>query len=406
MWAIGDTGRGVVVASLDSGVDAGHPDLGPRWRGGSNSWYDPYGQHPATPVDLTGHGTGTMGVIVGGDAGGTVIGMAPGATWIAARIFNDSGTATATAIHAAFQWVLDPDGNPATDDAPDVVNSSWSYGSIGCNLEFEADLQALRAADILPVFAGGNFGPGASTSVSPANNPEAFAVGAVDGTGVIDATSSRGPSACGEATTTYPELVAPGVTIRTADRYGTFQVATGTSEAAPHVAGALALLLAAHPGLTADQQASALEAGAMDLGATGPDGTYGNGLLDVLAAHDWLVANPPPPPTTTQAVAVPALAKGYGCWFTVTTGGSARLQASWTMPAKVQATLAIYAGNPFIGMSDPVKLAPPSGALASASGRVTELAATTATMPPGQYTVFFFASASLGASSGSVTYHP
>ena len=144
MWARGATGQGVVVASLDTGVDIGHPDLAARWRGGSNSWYDPYGQHVTTPVDLTGHGTATMGIIVGGDAGGTSIGMAPGATWIAARIFNDSGSATATAIHAAFQWILDPDGNPATADAPRIVNNSWAYGAPGCNLAFQLDLQALR----------------------------------------------------------------------------------------------------------------------------------------------------------------------------------------------------------------------------------------------------------------------
>ena len=71
-----------------------------------------------------------MGVIVGGDAGGTSIGMAPGARWIAAKIFNDSGTATSTAIHLAFQWLLDPDHDPATADAPNIVNGSWSYGSM------------------------------------------------------------------------------------------------------------------------------------------------------------------------------------------------------------------------------------------------------------------------------------
>jgi subtilisin family serine protease len=96
MWSLGFTGQGVVVANLDSGVDAGHPDLAARWRGGSNSWFDPYGQHPVTPTDLSGHGTATMGVIVGGDAGGTSIGMAPGATWIAARIFGFSSFAAAS----------------------------------------------------------------------------------------------------------------------------------------------------------------------------------------------------------------------------------------------------------------------------------------------------------------------
>ena len=286
-WDLGSTGQGVVVANLDSGVDLSHPDLANRWRGGTNSWFDPYGQHPGSPVDLTGHGTGTMGVMVGGDAGGTSIGMAPGARWIAARIFDDSGKSTATAIHSAFQWLLDPDGNPNTADAPNVVNNSWSYGYGGtCNLTFRPDVQALRAAGIVPVFAAGNFGPGSSTSVSPANYPEALAVGTVNNSDSIYSASSRGPSACGEASTSYPELVAPGVAINTAGRYGTYQVLSGTSLSAPHVAGALALLLSAYPNLSADQQERALEQGAHDLGVPGPDNTFGFGRLDVAGAFN------------------------------------------------------------------------------------------------------------------------
>ena len=70
LWDLGWRGQGVVVANMDSGVDVSHPDLAGRWRGGSNSWYDPYGQHPSTPTDLSGHGTWTMGVMVGGDVVG------------------------------------------------------------------------------------------------------------------------------------------------------------------------------------------------------------------------------------------------------------------------------------------------------------------------------------------------
>ncbi len=111
LWSMGYYGQGVVVANLDTGVSLDNPDLAARWRGGSNSWYDPYGQHPFSPTDLTGHGTATMGVILAGDASGSSIGVAPLAQWIAARIFNDQDGSTKTAIHQAFQWVLDPDGN-------------------------------------------------------------------------------------------------------------------------------------------------------------------------------------------------------------------------------------------------------------------------------------------------------
>ena len=136
LWQLGFYGQGVVVANMDSGVDVTHPDLANRWRGGSNSWFDPYGQH-STPTDLTGHGTWTMGVMVAGDAGGSSIGVAPQAQWIAVKIFNDAGSSTATAIHLGFQWLLDPDSNPNTADAPQVVNASWTFSVPGCNLEFQ-----------------------------------------------------------------------------------------------------------------------------------------------------------------------------------------------------------------------------------------------------------------------------
>lgn len=299
LWDLGYYGQGVVVASLDTGVSLSHPDIGGKWRGGGNSWYDPYGQHPTLPTDLNGHGTMTMGVMLGGDAGGTSIGVAPQAQWIAVKIFNDRGRATATAIHLGFQWLLDPDGNPNTSDAPQVVNNSWSFGGPRCNLEFQNDLRALRAAGILPVFAAGNFGPNPSTSPSPANYPEAFAVGAVDHNNLIYQYSSRGPSACGEPSTIYPELVAPGVDIRSSDIYGLYANSTGTSLSAPHAAGALALLLSAFPNLTPDQQSAALINGALDLGAPGADNTFGYGRLDVLASYQWLLNAGGSPPVST-----------------------------------------------------------------------------------------------------------
>ncbi|MEO8328864.1 MAG: S8 family serine peptidase, partial [Candidatus Nanopelagicales bacterium] len=285
VWEQGARGGGVVVASLDSGVDVSHPDLAARWRGGSNSWFDPYNEHPTTPTDLTGHGTGTVGVMVGGSAGGTAIGVAPDAEWIAAKIFNDTGATTVTAVHEAFQWVLDPDDDPTTDDAPDVVNGSWSLGSgPGCDLSLQPDLQALRAAGIVPVFAAGNFGPGGTSSVSPANYPEALSVGAVTNGDLIYSASSRGPSNCGGRTRVFPDVVAPGVNVTTADRYGQYQTVSGTSVAAPHVSGALALLLGESRGLPQGAQESALISGAVDLGTAGPDSTYGAGRINVPAA--------------------------------------------------------------------------------------------------------------------------
>jgi subtilisin family serine protease len=284
VWQRGITGHGVVVAILDSGADLHNIDLKRKWRGGANSWYDPYGEHE-TPVDITGHGTQMLGVILGGVAdAGVAIGLAPDARWIAARIFNDRGRATTSAIHKALQWVLDPDGDPTTADAPQVVNNSWSVANPGCDPDFAPDLRALRAAGILPVFAAG-----ADQPVSPANLPEAFAVGAIDDRSGQLIDSARGPSDCLRADGVYPQLVAPGVDIHTLNRSGGIIEASGTSLAAAHVSGALALLLSARPGLSADEQAALLTDTAVDLGARGPDNDFGYGRLDVAALIDRAV---------------------------------------------------------------------------------------------------------------------
>jgi bacillopeptidase F len=287
LWSLGITGAGTVVAAMDTGVDASHPDLASRWRGGLNSWYDPNGEHP-TPYDRNGHGTQVMGLMVGGDAGGTAIGVAPGAQWIAVKIFNDAGSASFSAIHSGFQWLLDPDNNAGTDDAPDVVNNSWGYNQLvnQCFTEFRPDIQALKAAQIAVVFSAGNNGPYTYTSESPANYPESFAVGAVNNTLTIASFSSRGPSTCDGAF--YPEVVAPGVSVRASDLGKWYASVSGTSFSAPHISGAMVLLLSAFPGATVAEIETAIKDSALDLGTTGPDNTYGYGLLDAMEAYALL----------------------------------------------------------------------------------------------------------------------
>ena len=181
-------------------------------------------------------------------------------------------------MHLAFQWLLDPDHDPATADAPRVVNGSWALGAgPSCNLAFQPDVRALRAAGILPVFSAGNFGPSAATSASPANYPESLSVGAVGATDTVWAYSSAGPSTCGGRTRVFPDLVAPGVSVLAADRFGGYQYLTGTSIAAPHVAGAAALLARRAPGLPSPPWRVALTSTAVDLGPAGPDDRYGHG---------------------------------------------------------------------------------------------------------------------------------
>lgn len=296
-WARGITGQGVVVALLDSGVDMTHPELAARWRGGTNSWFDPNGQHPDIPFDVNGHGTQTLGIILGSDAGGSPIGVAPDAQWIAAKIFDDRDRATVEGIHQALQWVLDPDGDPSTPDAPHVVNNSWAFVNSSCDDEFADDLRALRAAGILPVFAAG-----VRDSVSPANTPEAFAAGSLEDAATIAGDSPRGPSICGTSTV-FPTVVAPGENIHTTDRFGLYATQGGTSLAAAHVSGALALLLSADPTLSADEQQSILIETAVDLGEPGPDNIFGYGRIDVAAALDRVLGPDPNRRATADASA-------------------------------------------------------------------------------------------------------
>jgi bacillopeptidase F len=302
LWGLGFTGTGITVANMDTGVDPSHPDIGPRWRGGSNSWYDPNGEHPS-PFDGDGHGTGTMGIMVGGSAGGTDIGVTPGAQWIAVKVFNDAGVAQVSAILSGFQWLLDPDGNLNTDDAPDVVNNSWGFEAPGIclsgppyNLIREAILN-LRTAGIAVVFSAGNSGPLEPSDLSPANYPESYGVGAVDQSLNITGTSSRGPSACDGSI--FPKVSAPGVNVRTADlTFGglfpnSYRSVSGTSFAAPHVAGAMGLLMQAFPGVSISLLELALNQSAQDRGSSGPDNAYGSGIIDLRAAYNLLLTPGP-----------------------------------------------------------------------------------------------------------------
>ncbi len=341
LWTVGITGTGAVVASLDTGVDATHPALGQRWRGGVSDWLDPY-QQCAQPCDPLGHGSRVAGVIVGGVESGSAIGVAPGTQWIAARIFNAQGLAQASVIHQAFQWALDPDGDPDTDDAPDVVNASWDLANpAGCDLTFAPDLHALVAAGITPVFAAGNQGAGVTgvgAAVSPANNPDAFPIGAVDATGAVAVFSSRGPTSCGVGVPrTFPDVVAPGVAVFTTDhmivgdptpRYVSGPETTGTSFAAPHVAGGLALLVSAFPGRRLSpaelRVALAYTAHPVPTDAAAPNNDSGAGMIDLWAAYQALATGvvptatptvtpsptPSPRPSATPSATPTALATG------------------------------------------------------------------------------------------------
>ncbi|WP_299203909.1 S8 family serine peptidase [uncultured Amphritea sp.] len=289
LWSQGITGDNVVVAVIDTGVDGGHPDLTGRFRGGSNDWLDLAG-NSALPSDVIGHGTNVTGLILGGDSSGTAVGMAPNAQWIAARVFDSSGYSSLSNLHAALQWALDPDGNPNTDDAPDIVNNSWGLLETAgtCNTEFQSDIQTLKDSGIAVTFAAGNSGPGSNSSLSPANTPGTLSVGALDNTLTVAMTSSRGPSPC-DTNAVFPTLSAPGMDVQTTGMtYGTGVPYTewvgGTSFAVAHVSGVLALLKSAVPYATVEQMEQAMIETAVDIDQPGIDSNSGYGMLDAQAA--------------------------------------------------------------------------------------------------------------------------
>ncbi|HNB54622.1 MAG TPA: S8 family serine peptidase, partial [Anaerolineales bacterium] len=129
--ALGLDGTGVVVANLDSGVDWMHPALMTHYRGYRpgglsihyGNWHVSTNEEYTYPGDGNGHGTHTMGTIVGDDGQGMRTGVAPGAKWIAVKMFTNNGVTYESWVHDAFEWIIAPEGDPAL--APDVLNNSW-----------------------------------------------------------------------------------------------------------------------------------------------------------------------------------------------------------------------------------------------------------------------------------------
>jgi len=328
VWGdFGVRGEGVVVANIDTGVDWTHPALYENYRG-----YDPIApQHDYQWIDLTptaapaqapddfhGHGTHTMGTMVGADPEtGNIVGVAPSARWIAVKAFYWNGLdwiSDEATLHSALQWCLAPTDrsgeNPDPSLAPDIINNSWgdADGTLDAYLD---DVRALNAAGILAVYSAGNRGappPGSTTGTinAPASYPEALAVGATTSSDDIASFSSRGPSPFDSSL--KPDVSAPGNAVYSAlpgSRYGYLN---GTSMAAPHVAGLAALLWSAdrsyhadllsgamhgaperNPTLTVTSTKQLIRDTSVDLGDLGPDTGYGWGRVDALAAMRELV---------------------------------------------------------------------------------------------------------------------
>jgi len=309
VWsACGLRGEGIVVATLDSGVDWTHPALQRKYRGydAANpaqsrhdyNWFDATNTYPTAPGDGAGHGTHTMGTIVGSLPNGrNQVGVAPEARWIAAKVFDDEGEAYDSWIHAGFQWILAPTDlsgrDPDSTLAPDICSNSWGDAD-GSDITFWDDTHALRAAGIFPVFAVGNEYLGSLGANAPGSLPQAFAVGATDHNDMLASWSCRGPSPWDEI---KPEVTAPGVNIRSTLPGNRYDAWSGTSMATPHVAGVAALLwqaqrqygdaLSLHgPKLTitASEQIITSTAHPLPDAASLPNNDYGWGRVDAYQA--------------------------------------------------------------------------------------------------------------------------
>ncbi len=364
VWAAGFRGQGAVVAGQDTGYRWDHPALKRQYRGWDGSaashdynWHDAIrvstqgsvcGGDSPFPCDDNGHGTHTMGTMVGDDGGSNQIGMAPEARWIGCRNM-DAGVGTPASYSECYQWFIAPtrvDGSdPRPDLAPDVINNSWSCpASEGCtdpNVLLTV-VQNVRAAGIVTVHSAGNSGSDCSTVSNPAATyGESFTVGATDSSDNIASFSSRGPVTVDGSNRMKPDVSAPGVGVRSSYKTG-YSSLSGTSMAAPHVAGQVALLVSAYPSLAGNVdtiedivKGSAVPRtttqGCGDDGrAEVPNNVYGWGRIDASAAYD-AACRAPADAVTSVAIRRVDLTTVALDWLPV--AGADRYEVWWAMNA-------------------------------------------------------------------------
>ncbi|MEU2613012.1 carboxypeptidase regulatory-like domain-containing protein [Micromonospora sp. NPDC007271] len=303
VWAQGFTGEGIVVSSVDTGTQFDHPALADGYRGrqpdgtivNDYNFFDSSGRcgSSGNPCDVNGHGTHTMGTMMGDDGHGNQIGVAPDAQWIEA---NGCDTCSDVDLLESGQWITAPTRTNGTDPdpakRPHVVNNSWGAVAAGAIDDWYQDItDAWAAAGIFSAWSAGNSGPGCRTTSSPGANTTNYSTGAVDSSGRIASFSSRGP---GEGGGIKPNISAPGVNVRSSVPGGGYANYNGTSMAAPHLAGAVAVVWSAAPALIGDIPGTweLLNRTAHNVDDTSCGGTaennnvYGEGTLDLAALID------------------------------------------------------------------------------------------------------------------------
>ncbi len=317
MWSRGYTGQGIVIGATDTGYRWTHAAIKRQYRGWNGTsadhnfnWHDAIhsgggvcGPNATQPCDDDGHGTHTMGTMLGADGGTNQVGVAPGARWMGCRCM-DQGNGTPATYAECLQWFIAPTdssgNNPTPGLAPDVINNSWGCpASEGCApTTLQTAIENVRAAGIVVVVAAGNSGSACSTvEDAPAIYDASICVGATTASNAIASFSSRGPVTADGSNRLKPNVSAPGVSVRSATRASdtAYTTLSGTSMAAPHTVGTVALILSAHPGLRGNVRAiqTLLEQSALRLAGTQtcggtpgtaiPNTTFGWGRIDALA---------------------------------------------------------------------------------------------------------------------------
>ncbi len=292
----GLTGRGVRVGIIDSGI----VNEGPLK--GRIAAYRDFTSNPSQlPTDPHGHGTAVASILAGApETDGS--GAAPGCQLVVARVLEEMrlpGSETnrrkvvgafASRIVEAMQWMLDPDENPETDDAPRVVNNSWGFSDTSLLPPdyFKPATAAWSRAGILAVFSSGNTNSRTSKhTFFPASYPSVLAVGSV---GIDKSISSFSAVGRPGSSLQKPDLVAPGQSVIGWKMWTGYQALDGTSFASPQVAATAALLLEAWPDLERRDLIELLTESAADLGTLGADRVYGHGLLQSRSAVNRLAA--------------------------------------------------------------------------------------------------------------------
>jgi hypothetical protein len=295
-WADGYDGTGIVVGNIDTGVEVTHPVFGGRWRE-ENGWLDavagspsPYDDH-----DLS-HGTFTMGLLTGGDGNGPYpydIGVAPGATFIAAKAIDAQGNSAWSWVEQCLNWMADP-------GRPDVLSNSW--GASGTDTICWASIRRLRDLGVFVVFSAGNDGPQPGTVGTPGSFPTVISVGATDIDDNVPSFSSRGPApdewpwnepvswSRPDWDLYCPSVSAPGDSVMSAVRGDAFAWYPGTSVSCPQVAGCCALIKQKYPGFSHDDAMQLITSSAdhVPQGGTYPNNNYGWGRLNCRRALDTI----------------------------------------------------------------------------------------------------------------------